>query len=154
VFPISLPALRERPQDIPLLTAHFLRQFASALGKGVATLAPATSRLLAEYPWPGNVRELRNAVEHAVIMAESTTIHPASLPLNLAHLARAGGEPLPEPYLRGRLNDYEKQMLIEALARAGGVKKRAAEMLGVDARNLPYLLRKHQLLDARPLRKS
>lgn len=154
VFPIRLPPLRERPEDIPLLTAHFLRHYASALGKGVPALAPATSRLLAEYPWPGNVRELQNAVEHAVIIADSATILPTSLPLNLAQLAQGAGDQAHAPYLRSRLNELEKQMLIEALARAGGVKKRAAELLGVDPRNLPYLLRKHQLLEARPLRKS
>jgi transcriptional regulator with GAF, ATPase, and Fis domain len=154
VFPIRLPPLRERAQDIPLLTAHFLRRCASVLGKSVPTLALSTSRLLAEYGWPGNVRELQNAVEHAVIIAESSIILPTNLPLNLVQLAQRGAESAEEPYLRSRLNEFEKQMLLEALARAGGVKKRAAELLGVDARNLPYLLRKHQLLEARTLRKS
>jgi DNA-binding NtrC family response regulator len=153
VFPIHLPPLRERVDDIALLAKHFLRQYAGALGKGVPSLTAATARLLTEYAWPGNVRELENAVEHAVIIADGEAISPESLPLNLARLGQRGARD-GSLYLRERLIGFEKQMLIEALARAGGVKKRAAAILGVDARNLPYLLRKHHLAESRPARKS
>jgi transcriptional regulator with GAF, ATPase, and Fis domain len=154
VFPIQLPPLRDRVDDIPLLAKHFLRQYAAALGKGVPSLTAETARLLTEYAWPGNVRELENAVEHAVIIAEGEAISPESLPLNLSRLGQSGADRDGSAYLRERLIGFEKQMLIEALARAGGVKKRAAAILGVDARNLPYLLRKHHLAEARPSRKS
>jgi DNA-binding NtrC family response regulator len=105
---------------------------------------------LLEYAWPGNVRELKNAVEHAVIMTNDGIVSPASLPLHIPGIGTARGPSSrpAEPRLRDRLNDFERQVLVSALERAGGVKKRAAAILGVDARNLPYLLRKHRLSDS------
>jgi len=148
VFPISVPPLRERKEDIALLASHFLQQYARALNKRIPTLAPETADLLVRHLWPGNVRELENAIEHALIVEQGPVILPVSLPMNLAgpHGA-ASGNAVSEPGLRDKLNVVERQILIEALARANGIKKRAAAMLGVDARNLPYLLKKHHLDD-------
>ena len=147
VFPISLPPLRERKEDIVLLAQHFLQHYARSINKKIYTLAPETLGLLAKHGWPGNVRELENAIEHAVIVESGPVIRPVSLPMNLAESrdARDGNPLAAEPRLRDKLNDLEKQILVDALIRANGIKKRAAEMLGVDARNLPYLLRKHHL---------
>jgi len=149
VFPITLPPLRERKEDIVLLAQHFLQHYARTITKKIYTLAPETLGLLAKHDWPGNVRELENAIEHAVIVESGPIIRPVSLPMNLAESddARNRGPLSAEPKLRDKLNDLEKQILVDALIRANGIKKRAAAMLGVDARNLPYLLRKHHLDD-------
>ena len=147
VFPIFLPALRERKEDIALLTQHFIQIYSKASSKQVRKLTPEALNLLIEHDWPGNVRELENAIEHAVIVEEGSALSPACLPMNLrkSHEMCGDGALSIEPALREKLNTFEKQVLIDALIRANGVKKRAAAMLGIDARNLPYLLRKHHL---------
>ena len=147
VFLIALPPLRERKDDIGLLAQHFLERCAQALGKPIRAIDPETLRLLVDHEWPGNVRELENAIEHAVIIEDGPALSPCSLPMNLDRVSAAGrdGPRSAEPGLRDKLNTVEKQILIEALTRANGIRKRAAAMLGVDARNLPYLLRKHRL---------
>jgi transcriptional regulator with GAF, ATPase, and Fis domain len=150
VFQLRLAPLRERTEDILVLARHFLSEYARAHAKDVPLLTLETSDLLLEYAWPGNVRELKNAVEHAVIMTNDGIVSPASLPLHIPGIGTARGPSSrpAEPRLRDRLNDFERQVLVSALERAGGVKKRAAAILGVDARNLPYLLRKHRLSDS------
>jgi transcriptional regulator with GAF, ATPase, and Fis domain len=145
VFQLRLPPLRERAEDILGLARHFLSEYARAQSKEIPILALETSDLLLAYAWPGNVRELRNAVEHAVIMTDGGAVSPSSLPLHILAAGQAPGVRSSEPRLRDKLNDFERQVLLNALERAGGVKKRAAAILGVDARNLPYLLRKHRL---------
>lgn len=99
-----------------------------------------------QHDWPGNVRELENAVEHAVLVEKDAVVSLASLPMNLAPqetstTSVAFG-------LREMLNLLEKQIVLDTLMRANWIKKRAADMLQVDPRNLPYLLRKHNLGDS------
>jgi two-component system, NtrC family, response regulator AtoC len=149
VFPICLPPLRERKDDIALLSQHFLQIYGRASGRQIGAIANETLNLLVEHDWPGNVRELENAIEHAVIVESGSNLSPDSLPINLKR-SRDGnddGSPEMEPGLRDKLNAFEKEVLLDALLRANGIKKRAASMLGIDARNLPYLLRKHHLDD-------
>jgi transcriptional regulator with PAS, ATPase and Fis domain len=145
VFPLHLPALRERKEDIPLLAQHFLQLHAGRQGRSVQSLAPQTLQFLSVHDWPGNVRELENAIEHAIVIEESSAVQPSSLPLLVAERG-VETQCSHELRLRERLHAFEKQALLDALARANGVKKHAAALLGVDARNLPYLLHKHQLL--------
>jgi two-component system response regulator AtoC len=149
VFEISLPPLRERKEDIPLLSQHFVNQYTQSVRKEVRALAPETLALLIEHDWPGNVRELENAVEHAVIVEKGQVILPSSLPMNLTKSHDMGEAPehSTELGLRKQLNLLERQILLDALLRAHGIKKQAAAMLGVDPRNMPYLLRKHHLHD-------
>jgi transcriptional regulator with PAS, ATPase and Fis domain len=149
VFGLVVPSLRERVEDIPLLSRHFLHSVNETLEKPLADLAPETLDALAEHEWPGNVRELKNAIEHAAIVETGDVIDPASLPATIrvsrgerASLSRS------ELGLRARLNLAERQILLETLMRANGIKKRAAAMLGIDSRNMPYFLRKHRLQDA------
>jgi two-component system, NtrC family, response regulator AtoC len=146
VFEISVPPLRERKEDIPLLSQHFLKQHTQSVRKEIRALAPETLALLIEHDWPGNVRELENAVEHAVIVQTGQVILPSSLPMNLAKSCDGGGTPerSTELGLRKQLNLLEKQILLDTLLRAHGIKKQAAAMLGIDPRNMPYLLRKHR----------
>ena len=84
-----LPPLRERKEDIPLLSQHFLNQYTQSVRKEIRALAPETLAVLIEHDWPGNVRELENAVEHAVIVQEGQVILPSSLPMNLTRSCEA-----------------------------------------------------------------
>jgi PAS domain S-box-containing protein len=143
VFSISLPPLRERKEDIPLLAQHFLHKYNLAVGKKIQAFASETLAAMRQYDWPGNVRELENAVEHAVLVEKSPVISPDSLPMNLT--PKETSEPSTALGLRDMLNLFEKQIIIDTLIRANWIKKRAADMLRIDARNLPYLLRKHNL---------
>ena len=147
VFSIPLPSLRERKEDILLLVQHFLRQHSRAPGTEIQAVAPQTHALLIEHDWPGNVRELENAMEHAVIMEKGPVILPSSLPMNLAKSgpAKDDSKLSAEMGLREKLTLLERQILLDTLLRAHGVKKHTATMLGIDARNLPYLLRKHRV---------
>lgn len=147
VFSIALPPLRERKEDIPLLGKYFVQQYARTVRKEIGSIAPEAVSLLLQYDWPGNVRELENAIEHAVIVEKGPAIRPSSLPTNLAESGamESAPEPAVEPGLREKLNLLEREILLEALSRAHGIKCQAAAMLRVDPRNLPYLLRKHHL---------
>ena len=149
VFGILMPALRERLEDVPLLARHFLRCCNRIVAKGITTIAPETLSALLDYDWPGNVRELENAIEHAVIVEDGRVLMPASLParIRLSQDRRPAGEAPCDLGLRERLMLVERQILLDTLARANGIRKRAAEMLGIDSRNMPYFLRKHRIQD-------
>jgi two-component system, NtrC family, response regulator AtoC len=130
-----------------LLSQHFLGKHGRTFGAEIKAFAPQTHALLIEHDWPGNVRELENAIEHAVIVEKGSVILPSSLPINLAK-----SNPIEDDYnlsaeirLREMLTLFERQILLDTLLRAHGIKKHAATMLGIDARNLPYLLRKHHV---------
>ncbi|WP_446810392.1 sigma-54 interaction domain-containing protein [Methylomonas sp. 2BW1-5-20] len=148
VFSIPLPPLRERKQDIQLLAQHFLYRNNVNLGKSIDAIAPATYTLLMQHDWPGNIRELENVIEHAAIVEQNHIIAPGSLPINLAGLKSAGADNDKEYAafngLREKLNALEKQIIFETLQKTNGVKKDTASLLGIDPRNLPYLLRKHR----------
>jgi DNA-binding NtrC family response regulator len=129
-FEIEVPPLRERREDIAKLTDTFLRRFAQQLGKPAPQLAPEVLELLRAYPWPGNVRELQNAIEHALVLCDGPILGPQFLPreiqrpdLSPAPTAAAGASQT--------LGGMEREALLDALKRAGGNKKRAAELLGI-----------------------
>ena len=91
VFPIRVPALRERPDDIPVLVWHFIREFSEQFGKPIDSIAPATMAQLTEYPWPGNIREVRNVVERAMVVAggpQLTIPIPIALSRGVSHSAK------------------------------------------------------------------
>ncbi len=131
VFPIQLPPLRDRREDIPDLVAHFLK----AQNLDAHAIDPSVMSLLTAYSWPGNVRELENLIERAVIMSGGQIITPADLPPHLRGAAPAGplasgGEDFPT------LDDMEKNMIQKALLRAHGNKTVAAQLLGITRRQL------------------
>jgi two-component system response regulator HydG len=144
VLRIAVPPLRERTEDIPPLTQHFVRQIAARLGRAVPAVAPSVLTDLRSYPWPGNVRELRNVLERALILNPEDTLSSLELP-PLEGPQRATTRPADESdlSLRTRLAVVERETLLEALRRSNGVRKEAARLLGIDPRNLPYYLRKH-----------
>jgi DNA-binding NtrC family response regulator len=142
VFPIVLPPLRERIEDIPVLVEHFLKEMGETAGqprRGIS--ADAMERLMA-YTWPGNVRELRNCLERAAIMAESDSIQVADLPLALRLPAETpsttDGRGLDE-----RIGALERQLIIDALRETGGVQARAAAQLGITERSFWYRVKKY-----------
>jgi two-component system NtrC family response regulator len=142
VVAITLPPLRERREDVPLLVDHFLRRFADE-GRARAVSREAMDLLL-KHDYPGNVRELENLVHRAVVLARGATITTADLPLHLAGLKpeARGGE------ARGfaeRVRAFEKALILEALEKAGGVQTRAAAALGMSERHLRYKLKKYGL---------
>jgi len=128
VFPIRLPPLRERREDIPLLIEHFLKEICRATPKHVDGVArDATSRLM-EYDWPGNVRELRNALEHACVTVSGDCISLLDLPPEVREPPRQR-----EPELEDRLTEEEiaeRNRIIDALRETGGNRTQAAERLG------------------------
>jgi two-component system, NtrC family, response regulator AtoC len=136
-FPILLPPLRERREDISSLVNHFLQKYSAALRKQIADLDLGALAMLMDYPWPGNVRELENTIEYAVILERGRSLSAASLPDKLKHEER------PNYSLKDRLEAAEKQILLEALSITNGVKQRAAALLGIDRRNFGYFLNKH-----------
>jgi DNA-binding NtrC family response regulator len=131
VFPVVLPPLRERLEDLPSLLARFLGD----LGRDPAELDPRIEPRLRAYPWPGNVRELRNIVERAHILAGDGPILPEHV--LLPETGAAGAEDLAgaEP-LNLKVEDHERRLIRLALKRAGGNKTRAAELLGMTRRTL------------------
>ncbi|MBI4266243.1 MAG: sigma-54-dependent Fis family transcriptional regulator [Acidobacteria bacterium] len=155
VLSIPIPPLRERVEDIPLLAEHFLRQFASQMGKGVRTISAGAMQLLQEHPWRGNVRELQNAIERAVALEHTESILPESLPDDVrrgrSSIEASAGRTAELPAL-GEGFDLEasgeqfyRHYIALALERAGGVQVRAAELLGMSFRSFRYYVKKYNL---------
>ncbi len=145
VMQIKLPSLRERKEDLPLLTAHFIQKLAAEMGRAAPTMAPAAMQKIYDYPWPGNVRELENAIERAVIMADSAIL-PAHLALHMPEGETAGAaESAPAGDLNQAVEELERRMIITALAKAGGVAAHAAAALGLSKTNLAYKMKKYNI---------
>ncbi len=144
VFPITIPPLRERREDIPLLAERFLRRFAAEAGARVQEISPEAMSKLVEYHWPGNVRELENVIERSLLYADGTVLGPEHIRLDYAPRRAANGQGpsagdgfLPEGVT---LEQYEQQLIREALRRAGGNKSQAARLLGLTRNALRYRL--------------
>jgi two-component system, NtrC family, response regulator AtoC len=137
VVTITVPPLRERAADIPLLAQHFLEKFAREGGRPVKRLAPEALAVLTAFRWPGNVRELEHAIERAVALSSAETILPDDFPAHLRH------EPPRVPLLPSAgmtLEEVKRWYVNEVLEEAGGNKVRAAELLGIDRRTLYRIL--------------
>ncbi|PWR23056.1 sigma-54-dependent transcriptional regulator [Zavarzinia compransoris] len=143
VFPIALPALRERPEDIPLLLDLFVNQLSSSLGKRGIQFSAEAARLLSAYRWPGNVRELQNCVERLLIQSKGRTIEARDLPAYLTERPAAepgAGFPI---LLDEEAAVFERRYILAALKQANGVQVRAAELLGINERSLWHRLKKY-----------
>jgi DNA-binding NtrC family response regulator len=146
VVRIEVPPLRDRPDDIHLLAARFVAEIAGRLGRQPPELGPEILDRLRAYSWPGNVRELRNVIERALILSPRGGLEALDVAPYAASAPAAGeSDPTGELNLRGALTRLEKDLVREAVRRSGGVRKEAARLLGIDARNLGYYLRKHSL---------
>jgi transcriptional regulator with PAS, ATPase and Fis domain len=145
VIPIRMPPLRERRDDIPVLAEHFVRKHAQRTGRRVDGLDPAAMALLERYDWPGNVRELENTIERAVVLSTDPVIGPDAISgLRSAPAAAAG---VPSLQLRQNIEWVERETIRRALESARGVKKDAADLMGISQRALSYYLAKYRLAD-------
>ncbi|HUF24176.1 MAG TPA: sigma-54 dependent transcriptional regulator [Vicinamibacterales bacterium] len=143
VIPIQMPPLRARREDIPLLVDHFVRKHAARAGKRIDLVDPDVMAMLTRSDWPGNVRELENTVERAVVLTSGSVIDRAAVRLLGVVVAQAAG--LPSPNLRQNIEWVERETLRRALEASGGVKKEAAESMGISQRALSYYLGKHRV---------
>ena len=133
VFPIKLPPLRSRPEDIPLLSQHFIDKFKISLNKNVKEITPAAMSLLLKYRWPGNVRELENVIERAVVLAEDTVLSPENFPPEWeTEIYTAQIDDVSEDYsLKTSQKILEKKLITRALMATGGNRTKAAELLEI-----------------------
>jgi two-component system response regulator PilR (NtrC family) len=145
VIEVKIPPLRERVDDIPLLIQHFVRHYSAELGRNTLAVDPAVVSTLERYPFPGNVRELENLIERATTLVRGDRITLECLPRSVLHppeASRVGQIPAAGANLENLLGSYERTLLMEALERAGGVKKRAAGLLGISFRSFRYRFEK------------
>ena len=142
VFPILIPPLHERRQDIVPLLEHFLRKYAAENKKVIRGLTRDARDALLKYDYPGNVRELENQVERAVVLCRGEVIGLEDLPLGLQEAREAPGTASPPGSLVAELETLERRMIEDALVRADGIQTRAAELLGISERALRYKLTK------------
>jgi DNA-binding NtrC family response regulator len=148
VVAISLPPLRERQEDVPLLAYHFLQKYAERAGRDVKKISADAMRLLQEQPWPGNVRELENAIEYAVVFCREASIMPQDLPFARPAASATDGSPRAEPFFDSAFADlpyrdakeralgaFETAYFAAVLERAGGNVSEAARQAGLDRSN-------------------
>jgi two-component system NtrC family response regulator len=155
VFPIYLPPLRDRKDDIPRLLYHFLRRFSRKTGKRISGFSDDALETLVNYPWPGNVRQLKNVVERLVIMTDGGTMDSLDLMDHLPMRQSWDGISVPETIdelnavkkklLEGYFGQIQKAFLIKALRSCNGNITRAAEKVGMKRPNFHSLMKKHNL---------
>jgi two-component system response regulator HydG len=153
IVPLTLPPLRDRPEDIDQLAEHFLVKLRERTGSRATRLSDAAKAALRVYAWPGNVRELENCIEQSLVFCDGEAVEPRDLPPHIAAASRGGAghgphghggpswdgsTPLPE-----FLDELERRYILQAWEKAGGVKTRVAELLGVKPSALYYKLEKY-----------
>jgi DNA-binding NtrC family response regulator len=140
VITIEMPALRQRPSDVPLLAAFFLRKYAAENGKDVRSLSADALELLTGYAWPGNVRELENVIERAVVVAQTPEITPADLPPHMGAKRARDGLEIPG----ATMDQIERYAITKTLEATGGSTSRAAEILNISVRKIQYKLHEYE----------
>jgi two-component system, NtrC family, response regulator AtoC len=143
VIPIEIPPLRERRDDIPILVDHFVQKHAQRTGRRVEKIDEGVLADLQQYDWPGNVRELENTIERAVVLSPGPVI--AARAISVLGTASAQPSGLPSLKLRQNIEWVERETIRKALESAGGVKKDAAELMGISQRALSYYLAKYRI---------
>jgi DNA-binding NtrC family response regulator len=142
VIPIDIPPLRNRREDIPVLVEHFVRKHQQRTGKRVDRIEHGVVETLADYDWPGNVRELENAIERAVVLSTNGVISTGSI--SVLGVASTPSNTLPSLKLRTNIEWVEQETIRRALDEADGVKKDAADLMGISQRALSYYLAKYK----------
>jgi len=157
VIPITVPPLRDRREDVPLLVNHFVKKYAGGAGRNIARVEPESLSALAQYHWPGNVRQLENTIERAIALEtgdQLTVEMPAERPRARAAAAGAGGEVMsisPGTVLPDGMDmekyvaEIERSLLKSALQQANGVQTRAADVLKISYRSFRHLMKKYEL---------
>ena len=145
VITMTIPALRERRQDIAPLVEHFIKRFSRVNRRPIGGISREAMDLLMKYDYPGNVRELENIIERAVVISRGTLITVEDLPFKGREIAAVGADESPPATLRKAIDNLECNMIREALQVKDGNQTRAAEVLGISERMLRYKLKKHHL---------
>jgi two-component system response regulator PilR (NtrC family) len=159
VIPVSVPPLRERREDVPLLVNHFLKKYAPAAGKNIMRVNLQSLGALCGYDWPGNVRQLENTIERAVALetgeeltvelpAERSKARAAAAGVGIAGgpVTAGSGSVLPEGVdMEKYVADIERSLLLAALAQSNGVQTKAAEVLKISYRSFRHLAKKYEL---------
>jgi two-component system, NtrC family, response regulator PilR len=152
VIPVQVPPLRSRPSDIPLLAFHFLERFAKDIGKDIKGVSAESAKLMESYSWPGNVRELENAIERAVALERGNEITVDALPERIVQGAAVSGAdrfaidlPGDGIDLQAHVEQIERRMIEAAIAHAGGVRTKAADLLKMSYRSFRHYAKKYDL---------
>jgi len=146
VVPIVIPPLRERKKDIPVLLDHFIKKFNEENHKNIKGISKEASELMMNYDWPGNVRELENLIERVVVLTSNEYIQANELPFSLTNVMKING--LKESVLNGKVSfskaeeEFERDIILDALRKANYVQSHAAEILGISRRILKYKMDK------------
>jgi DNA-binding NtrC family response regulator len=143
VIPIVIPPLRERRDDIPPLVEHFVRKHSQRTGRRIERIDEGVLADLQQYDWPGNVRELENTIERAVVLSPGPVITARGISVVGAATPQSTG--LPSLKLRQNIEWVERETIRRALENAGGIKKEAAELMGISQRALSYYLAKYRI---------
>jgi two-component system response regulator HydG len=147
VVTLTLPPLRQRPQDIPLLLDHFLKTLTARHGRGPVAVDPEAQRRLLAYDWPGNIRELQNVLERAMLLAEQDVIGPEHLPAEV----RGRSHPAPAPALAATsdahrsLEEIEREHVLRVLEATRGNREEASRILGISRRTLTRMIQRWDL---------
>ena len=144
-FPITIPPLRERREDIPLLAKHFLDKYATQASKSINDISTLALQLLLQYDWPGNVRELENAIARAVLLETTGVLQADNLPSQLSPVVALGRD-LPTPLAIRPLTEIERQALIHAIEATGNNMTQAAQALGIGRVTLYRKLKKYNIV--------
>jgi two-component system response regulator PilR (NtrC family) len=151
VIQIKIPPLREKREDIPLLTTHFLKKYSEELNKNMSTISPEALRILLNYDYPGNVRELQNIIERAVALESTQELTAQNLSSYLDEQLPLKKRPLDLEIpnegidLEKVVEDLERTLLLKALEKTKGIKKKAADLLHINFRSMRYRLEKYRL---------
>jgi DNA-binding NtrC family response regulator len=147
VIAIKIPPLRERAEDIPLLSEHFIKKYGEENGRNSFSLEPSALKVLMDYDWPGNVRELENVIERAVVLSPGNSIQADLFPKSLAaSLAEKPASPAQDgASLKERVGDFEKSLILAALERTDWNQKKAAQLLSVNATTLSEKLKRFKI---------
>jgi Nif-specific regulatory protein len=144
VFPIYLPPLRDRKDDIMLLADYFLERIAAENNKNISRISTPAIEMLTRYHWPGNIRELENCIERAVLLCDEEVIRSEHLPPSLQMVQKT-------KYISSKrsfaeiIENKEKELIVDALKRSGGKQRRAAKELGITERVLGYKIKKYNI---------
>jgi two-component system response regulator HydG len=142
---VSVPALRQRPEDIPLLVDFFLKEATAETGSKAAGITDAAMNILVGFDWPGNIRQLRNAIRTMVVMSDRETLDVRDLPQEIYNVKRLPGQTRAVDLSGLPLNEIEKQAIIDTLAKTGNNRQLAAKLLGIGERTLYRKIKEYKL---------
>jgi two-component system response regulator HydG len=143
---ISLPALRDRVEDIPALAEYFLKEAVAEIGSKVTGITDAAQTALSNYEWPGNIRQLRNCIRTMVVICDHKELDVQDIPPEIHQIRQlAAGSRVPRDLAGVSLNELEKQAIIDTLARTGNNREKAATILGIGERTLYRKIKEYNL---------